>query len=105
MNTDLSHQRLKLSLMGKKSSADGSGAEGTANGDPLGGLQPGDVIPGTVREVETAQVWLITRAHDFVQTGHMAETCRQGWSSVCVTVSVSAYVFLACSQMLECCQS
>ena len=78
LNTDLSHQRLKLSLMGKKSSADGSGAEGTGSGDPLGGLQPGDVIPGTVREVETAQVWLITHAHDFVQTGHTPEACRRG---------------------------
>lgn len=56
LNKDLSHQRLKLSLMGKKSNADGSAAEGSASGDPLGGLQPGDVIEGVVREVETAQV-------------------------------------------------
>lgn len=55
-STDLSHQRLKLSLMGKKSNADGSAAEGSASGDPLGGLQPGDVVSGTVREVETVQV-------------------------------------------------
>lgn len=56
LNKDLSHQRLKLSLMGKKSNADGSAAEGSASGDPLGGLQPGDIIEGVVREVETAQV-------------------------------------------------
>lgn len=53
LSTDISHQRLKLSLTGKKSSAEGEDAQ---EGDPLGGLQPGDVVRGTVREIETAQV-------------------------------------------------
>ena len=56
LNKDFSHQRLKLSLMGKKSNADGSAAEGSASGDLLWGLQPGDIIEGVVREVEAAQV-------------------------------------------------
>ncbi len=60
MSTDFSHQRLKLSLMGKKSGAEGAaagGEEGTEGADPLGGLQPGDIVEGSVREIEAAEVW------------------------------------------------
>lgn len=55
LSTDFSHQRLKLSLMGKKSGAEGS--EEIAGGeDPVGGLQPGDVVQGKVREIESTEV-------------------------------------------------
>lgn len=58
LSTDFSHQRLKLSLMGRKSSAEGGG--GVAGGeDPLGGLQPGDLVKGKVREIESTEVWLM----------------------------------------------
>ncbi|KAL0048743.1 hypothetical protein WJX82_009925 [Trebouxia sp. C0006] len=52
LSTDFSHQRLKLSLMGKK-----SGTEGPAGGvgDPLKGLQPGDIVEGSVREIERTE--------------------------------------------------
>lgn len=59
LSTDLSHQRLKLSLMGKKSGAEGAAGgaeEGAGAGDPLKGLQPGDIVEGSVREVESAEV-------------------------------------------------
>ena len=55
LSTDFSHQRLKLSLMGKKNGAEG-GEEGAGGEDPLGGLQPGDVVKGTVREIESTEV-------------------------------------------------
>ena len=55
LSTDFSHQRLKLSLMGKKSNAEG-GEEGVETGDSMGGLQPGDVVEGRVREIEMAEV-------------------------------------------------
>ena len=60
LSTDFSHQRLKLSLIGKKSSAEegpGGGGEGAGSGDSLGGLQPGDIVEGCVREIESAEVW------------------------------------------------
>ena len=57
LSTDFSHQRLKLSLMGKKSSAEG-GEEVAGGEDPLGGLQPGDVVKGRVREIESTEVYL-----------------------------------------------
>ena len=55
LSTDFSHQRLKLSLMGKKSGAEGA-AGGAEAGDPLRGLQPGDIVEGSVREVENTEV-------------------------------------------------
>ena len=55
LSTDFSHQRLKLSLMGKKSNTEG-GEEAAGGEDPLGGLQPGDLVKGKVREIETSEV-------------------------------------------------
>ena len=55
LSTDFSHQRLKLSLMGKKSN-DEVGEEAAGGADPLGGLQPGDIVHGKVREVENTEV-------------------------------------------------
>lgn len=45
--------------MGKKSGAEGAAGgaeEGAGAGDPLKGLQPGDIVEGSVREVESAEV-------------------------------------------------
>lgn len=59
LSTDFSHQRLKLSLMGKKSSSAEGGEEGAAGGaDALGGLQPGDLVKGKVREIESSEAML-----------------------------------------------
>ena len=55
LSTDFSHQRLKLSLMGKKSNTEG-GEEVAGGEDPLGGLQPGDVVKGKVRQIESTEV-------------------------------------------------
>ena len=71
LSTDFSHQRLKLSLMGKKSGADGvaGGAEeGVGPGDALGGLQPGDIVEGSVREIETIEVWCKKPYHYTIPT-------------------------------------
>ncbi len=69
LSTDFSHQRLKLSLMGKKSGAEGAAGgaeEGAGAGDPLKGLQPGDIVEGSVREVEKTEVCLETKLHLFI---------------------------------------
>ena len=55
LSTDFSHQRLKLSLMGKKSTGEGA-EEALAGPDALGALQPGDIIEGKVSEIESAEV-------------------------------------------------
>ena len=70
LSTDISHQRLKLSLTGKKSNADGDDA---LEGDALGALQPGDIVRGAVREIETAQVIACRR---FISCIHCL--CKQG---------------------------
>ena len=62
LSTDFSHQRLKLSLMGKKSNAEG-GEEGVQPGDSMGVLQPGDIVEGRVREIEVAEVYLCADVH------------------------------------------
>lgn len=78
LSTDFSHQRLKLSLMGKKSHTEGGAGgseEGAGGADALGGLQPGDIVQGTVREVETSEVRILC-------------------SSCFASISLSCYIFL-----------
>ena len=101
LNKDLSHQRLKLSLMGKQSNADGSAAEGSASGDPLGGLQPGDVIEGVVREVETAQVSIYSTYSIFDCRGQqVSTTCVVNLLSCLVTQCLCTLYTVTCVAMI-----
>ncbi len=55
--------------MGKKSGAEGAAGgaeEGAGVGDPLKGLQPGDIVEGSVREIEGTEVCLETKLHLFI---------------------------------------
>lgn len=56
LTADAETRRLRLSLVPGAAARVGDGAAGSvAGGDPLGGLQPGDVVEGVVRSVTTTQ--------------------------------------------------
>ena len=58
LTADPEARRLRLSLVPGAAASAGDGAGGPG-ADPMGGLQPGDVVEGVVRSVTTAQeVWL-----------------------------------------------